>query len=161
MVKMNYSKTSIDFENLPEWITFLRDDLNLKAIGIGLIHLKAGKGYKFLHQHKKQEEIYFILDGKGLIYIDGEEISVRKGDIIKIDPEGKRALKASDDSHLIAVCTGGIPGKGYPKLSTSKTLINDGIPDFDAPPPWYKNDEKVISLLQHLKEKQEMRKGRK
>lgn len=158
---MNYSKTSIDFDHLPEWITLLRDKLDLKGVGVGLIHLKKGKGYKYFHQHREQEEIYFILEGKGLIYIDGEEISLLKGDIIRIDPNGKRALKASDDSHLIAVCVGGIPAKGYPKLSTSKTLIDDGIPDFDEPPPWYENDEEVISLLKHLKEKQEMRRGRK
>jgi len=158
---MNYSKTSIDFDNLPEGVTFLRDELDLKGVGIGLIHLKAGKGYKFLHQHEEQEEIYFILEGKGLIVIDGEEIELNQGDIIKIDPEGKRALKASDESNLIAICVGGIPVKGYPKFSSSRTLIDDGIPDFDEPPSWYKNNKEVIDLLQHLKEKHELRKGRK
>ncbi|MFQ6677999.1 MAG: cupin domain-containing protein [Fidelibacterota bacterium] len=156
---MNYSKTSIDFDNLPEWITFLKDDLNLKAVGVGLIHLKAGKGYKFLHQHKEQEEIYFIFDGEGAIHIDGKEIKIQKGDIIKIDPKGKRALKASDESNLIAICVGGVPVKGYPKYLDSKTLIDDGIPDYDEPPVWYKNDKEVKSLLKHLKEKREARTG--
>ncbi len=157
---MNYSKTSIDYENLPEWITFLRDDLDLKAVGVGLIHLKAGKGYKFFHQHKEQEEIYFILDGAGVIYIDDEEIEIKKGDIIKIDPEGKRALKASGNSDLIAICVGGIPIKGHQKYSESKTLIDDGIPDYYNPPSWYKDDKEVKSLLKHLKEKRVARKGR-
>lgn len=151
--KMNYSKISIDFENLPEWITLLRDELDLKAIGVGLIHLKAGIGYKFFHQHKEQEEIYFILDGEGVIHIDGEEIEVRKGDVVKIDPEGKRALKAADEYDLIAICVGGIPANGYLKNSRSKALIDDGIPDYDEPPPWYKNDEDVKGLLRHFKKK--------
>lgn len=158
---MNYSKTSVDFDNLPEWITFLKDDLNLKAVGIGLIHIKVGKGYKFLHQHQEQEEIYIILDGAGIIQIDGEEIKIQKGDVIKVDPDGKRALKAGDENNLIAICVGGIPVKDYPKKLESKTLIDDGKPDYDEPPIWYKNDEEVKSLLKYLKEKRHSRSGRK
>jgi len=153
MNKVNYSKTSVDFQNLPEWITLLKDELNLKAVGIGLIHIKAGKGYQFLHQHQKQEEIYFILNGNGILYIDGEEISISEGDIIKIDPQGRRALKALKENDLIAICVGGIQVEGFPKNPDSKPLIDDGIPDYDEPPPWYKNNREVLNLLKKLKEK--------
>ncbi len=152
---MNYTKTTVDYNDLPEWVTFLRDELGLKGVGIGLIHLHAGKGYKFLHQHKEQEEVYFIMKGRGIIHIDGEDIDVSVGDIIKIDPDGKRALKAGDDSELVAICIGGVPKDGYPRHTESHTLFDDDIPDFDKPPHWYKNDKDVISLLKHLKEKKE------
>lgn len=154
---MNYNKTTVDYTNLPEWVTFLRDDLNLKGVGVGLIHLLAGKGYIFLHQHKEQEEVYFILEGKGIIHIDGEDVSVATGDVVKIEPEGKRAVKAADDCDLVAICVGGIPKEGYPQYADSSALIDDGIQDYDTPPYWYKDDEKVISLLKHLKEKRAAR----
>lgn len=150
---MNYKKITVDYTNLPEWVTFLRNDLNLKGIGVGLIHLKSGKGYRFLHKHKEQEEVYFILDGQGIIHIDGENVAVSKGDIIKIDPEGKRALKAIEDSDLVALCIGGIPKEGYPQNPDSMSLIDDGIPDYDNPPHWYADDKDVINFLKNLKEK--------
>jgi mannose-6-phosphate isomerase-like protein (cupin superfamily) len=150
---MNYNKTSVDYDKLPEWVTFLRDDLNLKGVGIGLIHLLAGKGYKFLHQHEEQEEVYFILAGKGIIHVDGKDVEVVTGDVVKIDPEGKRAVKAADDSDLVAICVGGIPKGGYPQYSDSLSLIDDGIPDYDNPPHWYADNEDVKTLLKHLKEK--------
>lgn len=150
---MNYNKTSVDYSNLPEWVTFLRDELDLKGVGIGLIHLLAGKGYKFLHQHEEQEEVYFILDGRGIIHVDGDDIQVSKGDVIKIDPAGKRGVKAAEDSDLVAICVGGVPKSGYPHYSDSLSLIDDGIPDYDNPPYWYADDENVKDLLKRLKEK--------
>jgi hypothetical protein len=96
------------------------------------------------------------MKGRGIIHIDGEDIDVSVGDIIKIDPDGKRALKAGDDSELVAICIGGVPKDGYPRHTESHTLIDDGIPDFDNPPHWYKNDKDVISLLKHLKEKKKI-----
>ena len=154
---MNYSKITVDFENLPEWVTFLRNDLNLKGVGVGLIHLQPGIGYRFLHQHKEQEEVYIILEGQGIIHIDGEDVTVSKGDIIKIDPEGKRALKADDESDLVAICIGGVLKKGYPQNPDSKSSIDDGIPDYDNPPHWYANDEDVIKYLRNLKNKRTTR----
>ena len=154
---MNYKKTTVDYKNLPEWVTFLRKNLNLKGVGVGLIHLLPGKGYRFLHQHKEQEEVYFILEGQGIIHIDGEDVAVTKGDIIKIDPKGNRALKAADDSDLVAICIGGVPKTGYPQNPESKSLIDDGIPDYDNPPHWYANDEDVIKYLRNLKNKRTTR----
>ncbi|MBC8323024.1 MAG: cupin domain-containing protein [Candidatus Marinimicrobia bacterium] len=154
---MNYKKTTVDYKNLPEWVTFLRKNLNLKGVGVGLIHLLPGKGYRFLHQHKEQEEVYFILEGQGIIHIDGEDVAVTKGDIIKIDPKGNRALKAADDSDLVAICIGGVPKTGYPQNPESKSLIDDGIPDYDNPPHWYANDKYVINYLKNLKEKQSLK----
>lgn len=68
---MKYHKKTYNLENLPNWLTFLRDDIKLTSLGMGFARLAAGKGYTFLHKHENQEEIYIVLNGKGVIYLDG------------------------------------------------------------------------------------------
>jgi mannose-6-phosphate isomerase-like protein (cupin superfamily) len=39
-----------------------------------------------VHYHKRMTEIYYILEGEGLIELDGEQYAVRPGDAILIKP---------------------------------------------------------------------------
>jgi mannose-6-phosphate isomerase-like protein (cupin superfamily) len=39
-----------------------------------------------LHKHKVQEQIYHVLDGEGLMEIDGKRHVVRKHDVIFLPP---------------------------------------------------------------------------
>jgi mannose-6-phosphate isomerase-like protein (cupin superfamily) len=43
-------------------------------------------GYVALHTHKVQEQVYHILDGEGLMEIDGERRVVRRHDVVFIPP---------------------------------------------------------------------------
>ncbi len=58
--------------------------------------------FSFLHLERK--EIYIILSGKGKAVIDGENVEIAKGDVIKISPEGKRQIFAAEDSELSYAC---------------------------------------------------------
>jgi uncharacterized protein YjlB len=111
-----------------------------------------------MHQHEEQEEVYMVLSGRGIIHIDGEDISLQKGDFINVVPESKRALKAADDSDLIFICAGAVSTGKYPKSPNSKALIDDGIPDYDNVPPWYEGNEKIAEINQRLKNDHEARK---
>lgn len=108
-----------------------------------------------MHQHKEQEEVYIIIDGKGIIHINGQDIPISRGDFINVFPESKRALKADDDSDLIYICAGAVKSEKYPNDKTKKTLINDGIPDFDNLPPWYEGNTKIEELNKRLKNDRE------
>ena len=79
---MNYTKQSYDFENLNPWLTFLRDDLDLKGVAMGLARIPEGKGYTFMHQHEEQEEVYVVIMGRGIMFVDGEILNMYPGDII-------------------------------------------------------------------------------
>ena len=111
-----------------------------------------------MHQHEEQEEVYMVINGRGIIHIDGENISLQKGDFINVVPESKRALKAADDSDLIFICAGAVSTGKYPKSPNSKALIDDGIPDYDNVPPWYEGNEKIAEINQRLKNDHEARK---
>ena len=38
------------------------------------------------HYHKVATELYYVLDGEGTVFLDGEEHPVRKGSIVHIPP---------------------------------------------------------------------------
>ena len=58
----------------------------------------------FLHTHKNHEELYFILKGEGLYQVDGENIPVSEGSIIRVAPEGKRAIKNTGSEEMLMLC---------------------------------------------------------
>ena len=155
---LGYTKTRLDLDGLPNWLTFLKEDLNLKALGLSVARLPAGKGYTIMHQHEEQEEVYMVLSGRGIIHIDGKDISLQEGDFVNVVPESKRALKAANDSDLIFICAGAVSTGKYPKSPKSRALIDDGIPDYDSVPPWYEGNEKIAEINKRLKNEREDRK---
>ena len=58
----------------------------------------------FLHTHKTHEELYFILKGEGEYQVDGEIFSVSEGSIIRVAPDGKRALKNTGKDDMLMLC---------------------------------------------------------
>ena len=58
----------------------------------------------FLHTHKTHEELYIILKGEGMYQVDGEQIPVSEGSIVRVDPAGKRALKNTGSENLTMMC---------------------------------------------------------
>nr|VFK31904.1 MAG: Cupin domain-containing protein [Candidatus Kentron sp. MB] len=38
------------------------------------------------HYHKKTTEYYYVLNGRGQLYLDGEIYDIRKGDLVTIPP---------------------------------------------------------------------------
>lgn len=47
----------------------------------------------FAHTHKHNEEVYIVLGGCGMLFIDKDEFEVKAGDIIVINPNGERCFK--------------------------------------------------------------------
>ena len=66
--------------------------------------LVPGQDSGFLHTHKTHEELYFILKGKGEYQVDGELFPVSEGSIIRVAPDGKRALKNTGNGEMLMLC---------------------------------------------------------
>ncbi len=66
--------------------------------------LAPGQDSGFLHTHKTHEELYIILKGEGHYQVDGEVFPVSEGAIIRVSPEGKRALKNTGNDNLTMLC---------------------------------------------------------
>lgn len=107
----------------------LHDQLALTGAEVSINALPAGVSVPFVHAHKRNEEIYVILDGKGMLYIDGEELEIRAGDVLRIDPAGERCIKADAQSSIRFICV----------QAEAKSLVqftrNDGIP-CESKPSW-------------------------
>ncbi len=96
----NYSITHTNNETRREF----HDELGLSGAEISLNNLPEGANVPFVHAHKNNEEIYFIISGKGHVIIDGETIELKAGDFIKISPEGKRQFFADKNSPISYLC---------------------------------------------------------
>lgn len=82
---------------------FIGANLGLTGCEVSLNRLPAGKGMPFVHSHKKNEELYIVLKGNGIFFVDGEEFAISEGSLIRVAPEGERAWKAGDED-LYFIC---------------------------------------------------------
>jgi mannose-6-phosphate isomerase-like protein (cupin superfamily) len=82
----------------------LHDALALTSAEVSINELPAGTSVPFVHAHKNNEEVYVVLSGKGFLFIDGEEFAIQEGDAFRIDPKGKRCMKADETTSLRFIC---------------------------------------------------------
>ena len=54
----------------------------------------------FYHTHKEHEELYFFLSGEGEYQVDGTNIPVKEGSVVRVSPAGKRAVRNTGSTPL-------------------------------------------------------------
>ena len=54
-----------------------------------------------MHRHKVQEQVYHVLEGEGLMQIDGNDRVVRRGDYIFLPPGVDHAISNTGLTDLI------------------------------------------------------------
>lgn len=86
----NYSK----IENEAGARIELHDKIGLTGSEISLNRLPANESIPFVHAHKQNEEVYYIVEGEGKFVIDGEDVALKAGDFVRISPDGKRQIFA-------------------------------------------------------------------
>lgn len=82
----------------------LHDKLGLTGAEISINTILEGGSVPFVHAHKTNEEIYYILSGKGKAIINGEEVSLDPGDWIRISPDAKRQFFAGEHDAISYLC---------------------------------------------------------
>lgn len=58
----------------------------------------------FLHTHKKHEELYFFLSGKGEFQVDGKVFPVAEGSVVRVAPAGVRSVRNNGTAPLVMLC---------------------------------------------------------
>ena len=99
---------------------FIGKELGLTGCEVSLNRLPAGKAMPFLHKHQKNEELYLVLRGNGMFYVDGDEFPIQEGSLIRVAPEGERGWKAGAED-LYFICIQAETG------SLSQATLEDGI----------------------------------
>ena len=79
-------------------------EIGLTGSELSFQTLVPGQDSGFLHTHKTHEEIYIILRGKGEYQVDGQIFPVCEGSVVRVSPEGKRALKNNGTENLTMLC---------------------------------------------------------
>ena len=96
----NFNKISVAKDARTE----LHDKLGLTGAEISINNLPAGAGVPFVHYHKKNEEIYFVISGKGQAVIDGETVDLAASDWLRVAPKAKRQFSAAADEGISFIC---------------------------------------------------------
>jgi mannose-6-phosphate isomerase-like protein (cupin superfamily) len=68
------------------------------------------EGREHDHAEGQLEEVYFVVRGGGTMRIDGEEIELRPGRFVRVDPESTRMPISGDDG--LELVTFGAPLEG-------------------------------------------------
>jgi mannose-6-phosphate isomerase-like protein (cupin superfamily) len=69
-----------------------------QAFGFNYFTLPAGvEGREHDHSGEGMEEVYFVTRGSGTMRIDGEDVELRPGRFIRVDPDSTRVPTAGDD----------------------------------------------------------------
>jgi mannose-6-phosphate isomerase-like protein (cupin superfamily) len=99
----NYKATSIGDIQTVGRVT-LHGELALTGAEVSINELPAGISVPFVHAHKRNEEVYVVVKGKGRFYVDGDEFDVSEGSVVRVDPAGARCLTADGHGSIRYIC---------------------------------------------------------
>src|SRR3984893_16335037 len=74
-------------------------ELGIESFGMQVLDFPAGfSGYRE-HDHAEdgQEEVYVVLRGQADFGIDGEEVTISQGEMLKVDAASRRKLESGQD----------------------------------------------------------------
>ncbi len=72
-------------------IKFVRRELGVEAFGVNWFEIAPNaEGHEHNEEKTQQEEVNVVIDGAGRWRIDGEEIEVKRGTVLRFDPETTR-----------------------------------------------------------------------
>ena len=73
-------------------------------IRYSLAHAAVKPGQSSLPHKLKTSEVYYILEGEGIMYVDEESAQVRSGQVIYIPPNSTQYIKNTGNSDLKFLC---------------------------------------------------------
>lgn len=114
----------------------LKKALGLTAVGVSLSRMEPGMGYPFFHAHKAEEEIFICLEGSGTMLVEDEEITMKRGDFLRIAPEVPRAVGNRTKEPCTFLILGALPPEKYKSEAEGMFLIDDGIEMQDRIADW-------------------------
>jgi len=83
------------------------DKVGLSKIGVHIIYVEPGRDSTEFHKHYHEEECIYVLSGKGILSIDGEDFLFEKGDFAGFPADTvAHALKNTGTETLVCLVIG-------------------------------------------------------
>jgi hypothetical protein len=96
-------------------VRFVRRHLGVGAFGINWFELSPNaEGFEHDEQESGQEEVNVIIGGSGVYRVEGEEIPVQRGSVLRFDPETTRVPVAGPEG-LTMIAVGARRGSYEPR----------------------------------------------
>jgi uncharacterized cupin superfamily protein len=115
----------------------LRAALGVTSFGLNQIVLRPGQRGR-IHRHEHQEEVYVVLDGTLTLFVEGEETTLGRGDVVRVGPDVRRQLVNRGPGVLSLLAIGGAGGHegrdglAYPAWDAAES---DAVSPRDLPLP--------------------------
>ena len=112
------SYTVVDVDDVPAdgpggAVRFIRRRLGATAFGINQFELGPGAtGLEHDESETGQEEVYVVLRGSGVLRVGGEELELRPGRYVRVEPGVVRQPVAGPEG-LAWIALGAVPGGVY------------------------------------------------
>jgi Mannose-6-phosphate isomerase len=79
-------------------------DLGTTGSQFSFQYFNPGEETGFYHTHTTHEELYIFLGGKGEIQIDGQNIPVTEGSVVRVAPVAKRTIRNNGQEPMLMLC---------------------------------------------------------
>jgi uncharacterized cupin superfamily protein len=82
----------------------LRAELGVTSFGMNQIVLRPGQRGR-IHGHERQEEVYLVLEGTLTLFVEGDERTLERGELVRVAPGVRRQLvnRGPATLHLLAL----------------------------------------------------------
>lgn len=84
----------------------LRRQLGVSSFGMNQMVLEPGQRSR-IHRHRRQEEVYLVLEGRLTLYVERDEHVLGQGELVRVAPELRRQLVNRHRERLVLLALGG------------------------------------------------------
>lgn len=105
-LELNVFSTDLNKEYYSDEGCFITEIMNqplIRHISLAQARLEVG-GRTEPHSLKGTEEIYYIVQGMGIAYVDGYQFTMQKGDCLRINANQEQRIENTGTIDLIFLC---------------------------------------------------------
>jgi len=99
------ARTRLDPDSDEQFLT-LRRQLGVSSFGLNQIVLRPKQRGR-IHRHQRQEEVYLVLRGRLSLIVEGEELELGEGELVRVAPDLRRQLVNRGPERVVLLAMGG------------------------------------------------------
>jgi mannose-6-phosphate isomerase-like protein (cupin superfamily) len=93
-----------DVEAVGDGLHFMREALDCENLGVSVIDADPGwEGKPHDHSESDHEEVYLLVEGDATVAVGDGEVTLTRGDAVRVPPAVRRQVVAGDAGALIVV----------------------------------------------------------